>query len=382
MRVIAMLSLMVAAGFAVAAQPPAPAEPATATPSVPADPALVDVIAFGSCARERQEQPIWDRIIEASPDLFLFIGDNQYADVHPLPDGKTQMRPVTDIARLHQAYADLDAKPGFQKMRAHCPILATWDDHDFGANDAGNDYPLRKESQRLFQDFYRIPSDDPARARDGIYYARSYGQPGTRLQVIMLDTRFFRDTLERRPKDAPRTPGRPGPYIATADTSKTILGTDQWAWLEAQLREPADIRIIASSIQVISDEHGYETWGNFPHERRRLFDLIDATNAAGVFFISGDRHLTEISVERGRDGPVPYPMWDLTSSGMTEATKPVDDANAARVGPVLRTTNFGVISIAWGHSPDDTRITLSTRGDQGQLLTMQTLFLADLKETR
>jgi alkaline phosphatase D len=287
---------------------------------------------------------------------------------------------VTDAARIQEAYAALDAQPGFQKMRAFCPILATWDDHDYGANDAGREYPLRAESQRLFQDFYRVPSDHPARSREGIYDARIYGEAGKRVQVILLDTRYFRDPLERRPKDAPRVPGRPGPYVATADATKTLLGPDQWTWLEEQLRQPADLRIIASSIQVVSDEHGFETWGNFPHERRRLFDLINSTDASGVIFISGDRHLTEISVDRGRDAAVPYPMWDFTSSGMTQDSQPVNDANAARVGPVVRATNFGVISIEWASDPAQTEIALTAYGESGQLLTRQSVFLDDLRE--
>lgn len=350
---------------------------ASALAQVP-EPDIVRTIAFGSCARERQEQPIWDQILETDPDLFLFIGDNHYADVH-MVDGKSQMKPVADGTRFAQAYADLAAKHGYQKLRAHCPILATWDDHDYGSNDAGREYPLRKESQRFFQDFFDIPADDPSRARDGIYYSRTYGEPGTRVQVIMLDTRYHRDSLERRPNDAPRDPSRRGPYIPTTDQSKTILGQEQWTWLEAQLREPADVRIIASSIQVISDEHGFETWGNFPHERRRLFDLIDSTDASGVIFISGDRHLTEISVDRGRDGPVPYPMWDLTSSGMTQASQDVNDPNSRRVGPVIRATNFGVISILWGDSPATTQISLATHGDTGQLLTRQSIFLDEMR---
>ena len=40
----------------------------------------LNLIAFGSCAREREPQPIWTEIIAKDPDLFLFIGDNHYAD--------------------------------------------------------------------------------------------------------------------------------------------------------------------------------------------------------------------------------------------------------------------------------------------------------------
>lgn len=345
-----------------------------------ATPALaqaIDTIAFGSCAREREPQPVWTEIIAKDPDLFLFIGDNQYADVW-YEDGKRVMKPIPNIERLLEAYRDLGNQPGYRRMQRHCPIMATWDDHDYGANDAGNDFSLRAESQQAFLDFYGFRENDPIREQEGIYHARTFGEPGQRVQVIMLDTRYHRDPLERA------SPGerRGGPYVPTRDTGKTILGEAQWEWLEEQLRQPAHVRIIASSIQVVADEHGWETWGNFPHERQRLYDLIDETDASGVLFVTGDRHLMEISREPGdvAGRRAPYPMWDFTSSGLNERPRPVGDPNSFRVGPVLRETNFGIINIEWADSIERTRIHLEGYGDQGQMLTRQTVWLGDLRE--
>ena len=99
-----------------------------------------------------------------------------------------------------------------------------------------------------------------------------------RLQLILLDTRYHRSPLERR---APRPPGE-GPYQPTADRTTTVLGEEQWQWLEQQLQVPAELRLVASSIQVVAEDHHWEKWGNFPHERKRLFDLIRATKASGT----------------------------------------------------------------------------------------------------
>ena len=341
----------------------------------------IDLIAFASCAREREDQPLWSEITAAKPDLFLFIGDNHYADFWE-KDGKMGMRPVEKIERIHEAYEALAAKPGFAALRAASPLMATWDDHDFGANDAGTEYPLKEESKKAFFDFYGEPQDSPLRKQPGVYSVRSFGPEGRRVQVIMLDTRFNRDSLERA---TPEQRGkRRGPYRATADTSKTLLGPEQWAWLGQQLREPADVRLIISSIQVVADEHGFETWGNFPHERQRLYDLIDSTSAAGVLFLSGDRHLTEISADRGREGnrSGPYPMWDFTSSGLNLKPGTVTDVNTLRVGPALRETTFGTVKINWGGTPEQTSIELTALGDKRQLLTRQTVFLSDLRKPR
>ena len=335
----------------------------------------IDVIAFGSCAREERDQPIWEHVLAAEPDLFLFIGDNMYADIRP-ENGKEVMRPVTDAAEIAAAYQALAAQPNWQRLRRRCAVLATWDDHDYGANDMGNDFPLRRESQQLFMDFYGVPAQHPMRSQAGVYHAATFGPEDRRVQVILLDTRYHRDALDRKAvRDGL------GPYAPTNDTGRTMLGEAQWAWLREQLLQPARVRIVASSVQVVAWEHGFETWGNMPHERERLYRLIDETGAGGVLFVSGDRHLMEISVARGAG--VPYPMWDFTSSGINQGAGEVRDPNSFRVGPVERQPNFGIVRIQWSSvagndRPTATAIHLEGYGANAQLLTRQTVWLDEL----
>ena len=171
-------------------------------------------IAFGSCARERQQQPVWTDIIEKSPEIFLMIGDNHYADFWE-KDGKMVMRPVPGVERLKEAYAALANQPGFQKMKQACELMATWDDHDYGANDMGNDFELRRESQKEFIEFYGFADDHPIRRQQGIYHSKMFGSGTQRVQVIMLDTRYHRDKLVRGKE---RVRGK-GPYVPTSDTA-------------------------------------------------------------------------------------------------------------------------------------------------------------------
>ncbi|MEM8494776.1 MAG: alkaline phosphatase D family protein [Planctomycetota bacterium] len=329
--------------------------------------AVIDTIVFGSCAREDRDQPIWESIVAAEPDVFLFIGDNVYVDIPDVP-GKSE-----DFAR---SYADLAAKPGWQELTATTPVLATWDDHDYGLNDAGREWEMKDVAKDYFMDFYGIADDAPMRTQhDGIYHAHTVGPDGKRVQFIMLDTRTFRDPLDRHPKGREEIDGhRYGPYTQSTDTSRTLLGEAQWAWLEEQLAQPADVRIIASSIQVVTYEHRWECWGNLPHERQRLFDLIQDTQANGVVFISGDRHLIEIS--KSDEPDVPYPMWDFTSSGFNWGDRPVSDPNRFRVGPVLRQPNFGVIRIDWD-APSPT-VWLEGRDGHGDKLMGSGISLATL----
>ena len=96
--------------------------------------APIQKIAFGSCASQNFPQVVWDAINEVHPDLFIFLGDNIYAD-------------TTDMDVMRKCYEKLGAIPGFKKLReSNTRILATWDDHDMGANDAGAEYPKKDES--------------------------------------------------------------------------------------------------------------------------------------------------------------------------------------------------------------------------------------------
>jgi alkaline phosphatase D len=293
-------------------------------------------IAFGSCCHQGKEQPVWEAILRREPDLFIFLGDNIYAD-------------TADMEVMRSKYRQLGAKPGYQKIKAQCPILATWDDHDYGFNDVGREYPMREESEQAFLDFFEVEADSPRRSRPGIYGALMFGPEGKRVQVILLDTRYFRSELPRNTKKDWPVKGR---YSPVDDADATILGEAQWRWLEEVLREPAALRILASSIQVIPDEHGWEKWANFPAERERLFDLLERTGAKRTVIISGDRHIGEMSrLPADARGDRGYAVTEVTSSGLTEAWHDggMGEANRFRIGEDnYREPNFGFLTISWG----------------------------------
>jgi alkaline phosphatase D len=316
--------------------------------------------AFGSCATQRKPQPIWKAINATEPELFLFLGDNIYADTE-------------DMEVMAQEYAKLAAIPEFAKLRQSCPILATWDDHDYGVNDGGADYPKRTESAKLFLDFFGVPEDSPRRKRGGVYDAVVVGPEGKRVQFILLDTRYFRSKMVRF-VERPTYLGVPisGHYTANNDPESTVLGEEQWKWFEEQLRVPAEIRIIASSIQVISDRHGWEKWANFPHERQRLFDLLRKTKAQGVLILSGDRHHAELS---RMDAGLGYPLHDLTASALNQSKGWENDLNPHRVGAMFLPNNFGLMTIDW---QDDPVITQQILDEGGVVRITQTLKLSEL----
>ena len=333
---------------AAAAPPPAPAgEPAEffpvrgdGPPPLPLDRPLTR-IALGSCSEETAPIPILAAVAKFRPDLFLYVGDNVYGDA---------VSGDMKLPELRKAYADLSVNAHFSAFNMAFPILATWDDHDYGLNDAGADFPAREVSERVFETFWRDAA--LGGGHPGVYGARIYGPPGYRVQVILLDTRFFRSPLRRS-----ETPNAAGykPYLSDADPSNTMLGEAQWAWLADELRKPAEIRLVVSSIQVLADGHPFERWGTLPREQDRLERTIADSGAKGVVLLAGDRHVGALYRRTASTG---YPLHELTASSLNLATPRVSpEASSGHVGAVVTHANFGDIEIDW---PRET-LTLSVR---------------------
>jgi len=319
--------------------------------------AALSRIHFGSCLKEAEPVPILDTILAEEPELFLFLGDNIYADTE-------------DMDVMRAKYARLAAIEGFAQLRLRAPVMATWDDHDYGENDAGAEYPMKREAQEIFVNFWGDAPDSPRRRREGVYEARTLGPEGRRVQIVMLDTRFFRGPL----KTGERRLG--GPYYPDPDPAIPMLGEEQWQWLERRLREPAELRLIVSSIQFVASDAGQETWSNLPAERQRLIDLIASTGAAGVVLLSGDRHWSELSLQ---DEGVPYPLYDLTSSSLNQVHPrgtPTD--NRWRISETTyHEENYGLVEIDWEAA--EPSVTLSIRDLDGETCFEKSVALAELR---
>ena len=325
---LALFTLSVIAANAIAVQP-------------------IQNIAFGSCAMQTKAQPIWELIAEQSPDLFLFIGDAIYADY----DGKETYTPTE--ATLKRDWGLLANETHYKAFRSQVPIMATWDNHDYGSHDSGAEFELKEVTKTYFLDFFKEPEDSLRRMTPGIYDARIFGPKGKRVQVILLDTRWFkgpalRDKRSKEDRQAAGLTGSMGKYRPNSDPDVTLLGDDQWRWLETQLRQPAEIRLIVSSTQVIADQKHMDEWGNYPLERQRLFDLIGRTQAQGVIILSGNVHFSELS-KLDTDG---LELYDFTSSGLTHTNAAYAAApNPYRVAGPYDGLNFGILEIDWDAKP-------------------------------
>ncbi len=288
---------------------------------------LQDIV-FGSCL-DTHEHPMLERALTLPRDLFIFMGDNIYADKGGIP-------------MMKEKYALLKQSRFFQGLK-NKPIRATWDDHDFGENDGGSSYAHKQDAQVEFWNWLDEPAESSRRKQEGVYDARTFGPAGKRVQVITLDTRYFRSALKKAPTNKVMIGG---PYTAADDASATMLGAAQWKWLEKMLRQPAELRVIVSSIQFAPELHGGECWANMPHEQQRMMDVLKRTRAEGVIFLSGDRHWSEFS---RIDGPCGYPLYDFTSSSMTQKhPRGTPTVNRHRFAPkTWHLPNVGHLHIDW-----------------------------------
>ncbi|EHA8591324.1 Alkaline phosphatase D [Cocos nucifera] len=351
---------------------------------------IISRIAFGSCANQSAPQPIWNAIIDFDPQLFIWLGDNIYGDnKHPskLFGKERTIGPWKNVERFFPAteqemlkrYEMAKNNPGYSKLRQSAQVIGTWDDHDYGLNDAGKEFSGKDTSQRLLLDFLDEPQESPRRKQAGVYASYLFGPKGKQVKVILLDTRYHRDPVF---------------------SDGTILGEAQWRWLEAEIKGPeSEVTILASSIQVtalfiLQAEWSYkvisnlsattgpmfymESWGRFPKERLRLYKLINDSKRHGLFFISGDIHFGEIS---RYDCGCRYSLYDITSSGLTQAVeKAVPPPLAFVVRMVAWLTpsrpNFGAIEIDWDAVPQ--RIKVELRDETGDPVTGVDFLLSEL----
>lgn len=292
----------------------------------------ISKIAFGSCGHQDQPLPIFDLIVKHKPDLFVFLGDNIYGD-------------TKSMDTLQMKYNMLAAQSSFHNLKKNVPMIATWDDHDYGLNDIGRHYPYKVESREMFLKFFDEPKDSPRRKHEGIYTSYIYETNGKKLQIILLDNRTFRDDYVKYTgqfKDDKRFFYEMD-FAPCYSSDSTYLGAKQWKWLEEELKKPADLRLIGSGSQFAIEANGYEGWHNFPLEQKKFLDLIKKTSANGVMFLTGDVHYAEISKLKVPDL---YPIYDVTASGLS-STWLFATPNKNRIEGPIMDNHFGMLTIDW-----------------------------------
>lgn len=280
-------------------------------------------LAFGSCNKQYNQQTVWKDMIEQSPDLFIWGGDNVYANT----------KVPADILKSYQQQNQIE---DYKFFKALTPIIGTWDDHDYGTNDGNGRYPIKKQSQQHALDFYEEPQMSPRRMQEGIYASYSFGDAGKKIKIILLDNRYFKE-LEK---------------------GSEMLGSKQWKWLQDEVaNSDASLYLIISGLSVISPAApGSEEWGDYPQERLKLRKILEASKKP-YLYMAGDKHFSSVFKRNGE--------YEFMASGMTHNTRlPLRPYVRARYPDPVFVYNYGMIDFAWENSIPI--LTVSVRTAYGQ----------------
>jgi len=232
------------------------------------------------------QKSMWQQVLSHEPDFLLFIGDSVYAD-------KTSagFKKQADIVQLWNRHVETRNLLEIFKAKHLKPIFATWDDHDFGLNDGGAEFQFKGESRKVFQAFFPQVSEYSKELTSGPGVSSRLRIAGQ--QFFLLDNRTFRSTKSE---------------------SGTHFGGSQEEWVYEGLEEESSPAFLISGDQYFG---GYSTFESYerlhPQSFGRFLSRLSQIKAP-VFFLSGDRHLTELmKIERKQLG---YETYEFTSSSI------------------------------------------------------------------
>lgn len=309
---------------------------------------ILDRVAFSSCANQDQPQPLWATIQKTNPDLFLAMGDNVYAS-------RPEQQPIS------AQYKKMDVIPEYREIRSKVPFMGIWDDHDYGVNDGGASWQGKEEARREFLNYWKYVANELSPGRQGVYHSKIFGSGHQRVQVILLDTRWNRSELVANPDKT--NPLRR--YLPNKDPKASLLGAEQWGWLESELRKKAEVRFLVSSIQMIANDHGFEKWGLFPHEKEKFYQLLKKTKAKNLVVLSGDRHIGTIAKHQISGWGT---LFDITASSINRVAN-FEEIDESYVGKSFAGENFGLAKINWKNK----KIEIEVQDIKGQVINSVTI---------
>jgi len=255
------------------------------------------VVAFGSCARTGSNGAVFDTIRLLEPDLFINTGDLHYGDVME-----------NSLDAFSNLYDLTLTQPGQDALYRSVPIAYTWDDHDFGPNDASSTSPSRQAaliSYREHVPHYELALEGPDAP---IAQAFTIG----RIRFILTDTRSMRD-----PKTVDDTP------------DKTVLGPEQLDWflneLTASLEAYPVVVWVNSMPWITETEEDADHWGGYSFERARIAEVIARVGSEGLVMLAGDAHM--LAIDDGSnssfvsDGSGAFPVMQAAALDRNGSTK-------------------------------------------------------------
>ncbi|KQB86089.1 alkaline phosphatase D family protein [Corynebacterium lowii] len=246
--------------------------------------------------------------------------DTQVRTVQPA----NRTRTLTDY-RIRQGMYHLD--PDLADLHAAKPMIAIWDDHEFGDNAwreglGGNSAAaddnftaIKAEASRAYFEWMpvRPAGPDYAGLDQRLYRTLRYGNL---FEFIIPDLRSYRDVQLLQYGQANRTNTHPDFLRKAADPSRSMMGSEQFQWFSDSLTaSQAQWQIVANEVMFapmtlpdsidprvhswLVDKLGVpdqgfplnvDQWDGFMAERQRIIDLIAGSDMGNVVFLTGDIH--------------------------------------------------------------------------------------------
>jgi phosphodiesterase/alkaline phosphatase D-like protein len=276
-------------------------------------------------------------LADASPELFVSLGDFPYADNGP------DVAVTVDAYR--QRYAETLTTPKLRTWLQTMAVRAIYDDHEF-RNDWDEMFRIAEASRyaaamQVWDEFF------PVRGATGEVRYRAW-RWGAHVDCFLLDCRRFRSA-----------------NAAVDDAAKTMLGAEQRAWfLDAIKRSTAPFKLVFTSVPLDFGD-GLDHWAAYTTERQQIFDAL--VGVPGVLFISADQHW--FAAHRHAYGIREFQVGPLCRGILTP--------HVFQPGVVFRSMqyNFGLIDV------DGEQLTFSAVGPDGEVFYKETLTGQDLTPT-
>jgi len=226
-------------------------------------------IAFGGCydqsTIDQEKGEIFNSILHYQPDLMLFTGDIPYSKAGELDD----LRKGHELIRSNKHFRNLTSKT---------PVLAVWDDHDFGENNSDGNNPNKTQALRAFREHWPNPKNEDSSV-EGMYTKYVINN----VEVFLLDTRF---------------------YSQQSNDTPTLLGDKQEEWLCNNLKKSkSKYKAIVSGVALSSKNVDGWSGEYFKEDKNKLLNCIYDNKISGAIFISGDLHRTEVHRHKLHNNP-------------------------------------------------------------------------------
>jgi alkaline phosphatase D len=275
-------------------------------------------------------------IAEWAPDLVLFLGDFIYeGDAEAVGDERVRSHEgdePTDLAGYRARYATYLADDDLQASRAACPWLVIWDDHEVENDYAGlspqnsdDEAGFAERRSMAYQAWWehtptRLAPPDPARPEDDYPIYRSL-DIGDLIAISALDGRQYRSD---QVCDATLDVGPPCP--GWDDPSRTMLGSEQEAWLAQRFASTTSRWNCVAQQTVMTDLRFAETGGILNYDQWDGYvparDRVLAGAPADLIVVTGDIHLAGVGLLGEPTGTSPIGVEFVTTAISSTANVP------------------------------------------------------------